>query len=193
MKRARVIIKEIAITKQGEIRNFQIKLPKNVKRIIAVETDVLMLSALDIPIPAAVGVGLPLPGGEAQAHYLRWTAKTNPVLGKLKLQSMERANIFFEAWLHFMYYDGGMDERGRIFPVSPYTLNANWYPKKVFAPLETTIVKGFYEDNIGKRLATDLNYTIKVFVWVETQQDADGVLFDFQNEESETKSSEEIK
>lgn len=193
MNRARVIIKEIAITKQGEIKNFQIKLPKNVKRIIAVETDVLILSVLDILIPADAGVGAPAPGGEAQAHYLRWTAQKNPVLGKLKLQSMERANIFFEAWLHFMSYDGGMDDRGRIFPVSPYTLNANWYPKKVFAPLETTIVKGFYEDNIGKRLAADLSYTIKVFVWVETQEDSDGVMFDFQNEDSETKNSELIK
>ncbi|MBI3518061.1 MAG: hypothetical protein HY062_01720 [Bacteroidetes bacterium] len=40
MKRARLIIKEVQITKQGEIKNFQIKLPKNVKRIIAIETDV---------------------------------------------------------------------------------------------------------------------------------------------------------
>lgn len=40
MKRARLLIKEVKVTKQGEIKNFQIKLPKNVKRIIAIETDV---------------------------------------------------------------------------------------------------------------------------------------------------------
>ena len=40
MKRARLIIKEVQVTKQGEIKNFQIKLPKNVTRIIAIETDV---------------------------------------------------------------------------------------------------------------------------------------------------------
>ena len=44
MKRARLIIKEITVNKAGEIKNFQIKLPKNVKRIIAVETDVMTTS-----------------------------------------------------------------------------------------------------------------------------------------------------
>jgi hypothetical protein len=47
MKRARLIIKEIQITKQGEIKNFQIKLPKNVKRVLAIETDVRIESRID--------------------------------------------------------------------------------------------------------------------------------------------------
>ena len=47
MKRARLIIKEVKITKQGEIKNFQIKLPKNVKRIIAIETDVRIDSRIE--------------------------------------------------------------------------------------------------------------------------------------------------
>jgi hypothetical protein len=41
MKRARLIIKEITVNKSGEIKNFQIKLPKDVKRIVAVELDVM--------------------------------------------------------------------------------------------------------------------------------------------------------
>lgn len=47
MKRARLIVKEIQITKQGEIKNFQIKLPKNVKRIVAIETDVRIESRIE--------------------------------------------------------------------------------------------------------------------------------------------------
>lgn len=47
MKRARLIIKEIQITKQGEIKNFQIKLPKNVKRVLAIETDIRIESRID--------------------------------------------------------------------------------------------------------------------------------------------------
>jgi len=41
MKRAKLIIKEITVNKSGEIKNFQIKLPKDVKRIVAVELDVM--------------------------------------------------------------------------------------------------------------------------------------------------------
>jgi hypothetical protein len=44
MKRARLIIKEIEITSVGEIKNFQMKLPKNTSRIIGVETDVLVIA-----------------------------------------------------------------------------------------------------------------------------------------------------
>ena len=57
MKRARVIIKEVKVTKQGEIKNFQIKLPKNVKRIIAVETDVRMDSPITDP-GTGTGIGI---------------------------------------------------------------------------------------------------------------------------------------
>lgn len=123
------------------------------------------------------------------APYLSWTPRSNPVFGKLKLQSMERANIFFEEWLHFLFYNGGIDDRGSLFPVSPYSLNKNYNPKKVYAPLETTIVKGLYQDSIGERVKRDMSYTIKVFVWVETEEDADGVVFDFQKEQNQ----EEIK
>lgn len=56
MKRARLIIAEIKITKQGEIKNFQIKLPKNVKRIIAVETDIRMDSAGAAGFDSGIGV-----------------------------------------------------------------------------------------------------------------------------------------
>lgn len=48
MKRARLIIKEVQVTRQGEIKNFQIKLPKNVTRIIAIETDVRIDSHTDV-------------------------------------------------------------------------------------------------------------------------------------------------
>jgi hypothetical protein len=45
MKRARVIITEVTITKSGQMKHFQIKLPKNAKRIIAIETDIIINSS----------------------------------------------------------------------------------------------------------------------------------------------------
>lgn len=120
----------------------------------------------------------------SKAPYLSWTPASNPVLGRLKLQSMERANIFYEDWLHLVLLDGSMDDRGNIFPVSPYTLNKNYKPKKVDAPLETTIVKGIYKDTFGESRKKDFSYTVKVFVWVETEEDANGVEFDFQDKDN---------
>lgn len=207
MKRARVIIKEINITKQGEVHHFQMKLPKNAIRIIAVETDVridaidkkavetsavataeiipklkiitpmqrsniMLASTLEL---SAINVKNPLP------PFLSWTRTKNPTLGRLKLQSLERANIFYEEWVTFVWLNGGIEDMSYgLFPISPYTLNKNTMPRKVDVPNTTTVINGLFTDSIGMYLKQNLTYTIKIFVWVETTEDNDGVVFDFQ-------------
>lgn len=117
--------------------------------------------------------------------FLSWTLNQNPVLGKLKLKSMERTYIFFEEWLHFILFNGGVPDMSMgWFPKSPISLNKNRVAKKVEVPVETTIVNGIYEDSAGKYLKRDITYTVKVFVWVETEEESDGVEFDFQQTES---------
>lgn len=175
MKRARLIIKEVQVSKQGEIKVFQIKLPKNVERIIAIETDVRMDSFLEDDAPSD--------GGTIHAPYLFWTLKANPVLGKLKLKSMERAGIFYEEWLHFIRFNGGMpDISMALFAKNPTSINRNRVPKKVDVPRETTLINGLFEDTIGISQLKDIRYTIKIFVWAETTEEANGVVFDFQND-----------
>lgn len=193
MKRARLIIKEVQVTKQGEIKNFQIKLPKNVKRIIAIETDVRIDLRTD---GFATGGIKPVPRIEPRAGtvdsirgfpMLSWTQQQNPVMGKLKLKSMERTYIFFEEWLHFILFNGGIPDMSMgLFANNPTSLNKNRKAKKVDVPVETTIVNGIYEDTLGKSLKRDIAHTVKVFVWVETEEDSDGVEFDFQQEETKS-------
>jgi hypothetical protein len=125
--------------------------------------------------------------------YLSWTQQQNPVMGKLKLKSMERTYIFYEEWLHFILFNGGIPDMSMgLFAQSPISLNKNRPAKKVEVPVETTIVNGIYEDTIGSLLKRDVSYTVKVFVWVETEEDADGVVFDFQNESEEVKKDETV-
>lgn len=119
--------------------------------------------------------------------FLSWTLQQNPVMGKLKLKSMERTYIFFEEWLHLILFNGGIPDMSMgLFSRNPTSLNKNRKAKAVEVPVETTIVKGIYEDSIGKYLKRDIAYTVKVFVWVETEEDADGVEFDFQQEETKS-------
>jgi hypothetical protein len=125
--------------------------------------------------------------------FLSWTLQQNPVLGKLKLKSMERTYIFFEEWLHFIFFNGGIPDMSMgLFAHNPTSLNKNRKAKKVDVPVETTIVNGIYEDTYGKFLKRDLAYTVKVFVWVETDEDTDGVVFDFQEESDEVKNVETV-
>lgn len=126
------------------------------------------------------------------APYLSWTLKINPVLGKLKLKSRERNNIFYEEWLHFIQFNGGMpDMSNGLFISNPASLNKNRIPKKVDVPEETTLIDGLFEDTFAKVQKQNLNYTIKIFVWVETEEDADGVVFDFQEDDPVQEEKEE--
>ena len=183
MNRARVIVKEISIQKKGEVHFFQIRFPKNVIRIRGLEYDAFMFS----PLPAASTEPTnPInPDGTisepVRTNFLKLNAQTNPMLGKLKLQSLDRSNIFFDNWLSFQHYGSGMPDMSfGLFPKSPYTLNQNPKPKSINLQCSNHLVNGMYEDNIGLRQNADLSYKVKVFVWIETAEDAAGVKYDFQ-------------
>jgi hypothetical protein len=184
MNRARVIVKEISIQKKGEVHFFQIKFPKNVTRIRGIEFDAFMIS----PIETGAGSSDPaLPPGVIsepnRTPFLKWTPIGNPILGKLKLQSLNRNNIFYETWIPFIFYNGGIPDMSfGMFPKSPYSLNTYSKPKSINLECTNAMVNGMFIDRIGKRQNADLNYRIKVFVWIETTEDAKGVKYDFQEE-----------
>ena len=200
MSRARLIVKEIEIIKQGEVNFFQVRLPKNAVRIIGVDTDVLMISALESPTETPVsggsgGAGGVRPDGTighdevSKTPFLKWNTKTNPTVGKLKLQNMDRSNIFFEAWVSFIFLNGSMPDLSYgLFPKSPYSTNVNTKPKQVIVSCTNTLINGMFSDAIGVRLNKHMNYKVKVFVWIETSEKSQGVVYDFeQKKELEVK------
>jgi hypothetical protein len=192
MNRARVIVKEISIQKKGEVHFFQIRLPKNVIRIRGIEYDAFMLSALPVaPVEPHDPVNPDGTVSEPQrTTFLKWTSYINPILGKLKLQNLDRSNIFFDHWIAFQHYASGMPDMSfGLFQKNPYTLNQNPIPKNINLQCSNHLVNGMYEDNIGLRQNADLSYKVKVFVWIETAEDAMGVKYDFQ----ETGSNKELQ
>ena len=127
-----------------------------------------------------------------QPTYLTWTAKKNPTLGKLKLQSMECSGIFFTSWVHYINFQAGYkDTDASPFPVSPYTLNRNSVAKRVNVPGKTTLLRGSFTDSISEQLQQDITYVLKIYVWVETDEEARGIEFDFQKEANHTNSEEQ--
>lgn len=179
MGRARLIVKEIEISKQGEVKFFQIRLPKNAIKVIAVEHDILMISALELPIDIFAN-----DSGHVEVSktpFLKWNTKTNPTVGKLKLQNMDRSNIFFEAWLSFIFLNGSMPDLSYgLFPKSPYSSNVSSKPKRVDVACTNSLINGMFTDTIGIRQNKHMNYKVKVFVWVETTDKTQGVVYDFE-------------
>jgi hypothetical protein len=49
-------------------------------------------------------------------------------------------------------------------------------------PNTTTVINGLFTDTMGQYFERELKYSIKVFVWVETEEESKGVDFDFQKD-----------
>lgn len=195
MSRARLIVKQITIQKRGEINFFQIRLPKNVQRITGIETDVIMLSSLEAESTGSTGHGGVRPDGTIggveinRRPFLLWTSTSNPVVGRLKLQNMDRHNIFFESWLPFVFLNASMPDMSfGMFPKSPYSLITKSEPRTLDIPVSNNIIHGFFTDDIGTRKNQDVRYIVKVFVWIQTNEQSRGVIYDFESKRKEAKS-----
>ncbi len=197
MSRTRILVSETAITKAEQVNFFQIKLSKHAIKIVGIETDVFVQSRFGqgvvtdpygngfFPIPPQIENGIPLPAITASVA-LPPIINYN-VAGKLSLQSMEKENIFFSDWVKAsVFYEGFIRPTSFQLHVGLKDVRGKTAPKKVDVPVESTIINALYRDNIGKQLKQDIAYTLKVFVWMETTEDANGVAFEFLNNEKET-------
>ena len=177
MSKGYILITEVEITKAGQVKNFQIKLPKNAKAITAVDTDVRIKNRMEIIIRDIPTEVLPIKSlipAIKQMTFLTWVNGINKVMGRIKLQSLERANIFYADWVYSNDLDGGIGNfLGSIYPTSPYTLLKMPEAKKVDVTSDTTVVNGIYRDYYGVSLNRDIAYIIKVFLWIELDIDCE--------------------
>lgn len=150
----RIIIAEERITKAGEHRLFQIRLPKNTKRIIGVSTDLRIETAF-LADPAGV------PGDAI------WNLNANPLAGRLTLQSMEKANIFFQDYLWVLLYNDGISDLDKMDSMDAFSVYTNKEPKAVNVPCNTTIINALYKDALGVTFDSDFVYRVKVTLWTE--------------------------
>jgi hypothetical protein len=195
-----VLVKRISITKNGEIQYFQIRVPRDAERIIGIEVglsrtqkgfseyigrgdqqrepinqnpapvkeDIVKKSLISpVPIPKPVPIPVPLP--RSNGFPLRFTRGC--LIGELKLQSQEKANVFFfsdvferDQNLGYAYYAAS-----RVFNPNVYTHEFKRYEERVIVNGITTLLEGFFIDRIGARFKTNLSYQVNVYIWYETK------------------------
>lgn len=176
MSRVRILVTETSITKAGQVKHFQIKVSKHAFKIVGIETDVFLKSHTD------KGGTVPDPTGVIPRETV-----TNNTAGKLKLQSMEKENIFFSDWVKAsVFYEGFKQPKAFEIHSGLKDIRGKTAPKKVDVPVESTIINAIYVDTIGKFHKQDISYTLKVFVWIETNDPQNGVTFEFLTNEKET-------
>jgi hypothetical protein len=98
--------------------------------------------------------------------------KNTPVIGELLLQSLEKANIFYSEILRIdepnLEYG---DATANLFPMTAYSHEDKKYPKKVDVDGNTTLIQGLFKDRFGAAFKKDFSYTVKIFVWVELEEE----------------------
>jgi hypothetical protein len=181
MSRIRITVKKVKITKAGQVKNFQIKMPKNAIAIIGVDTDLFFdgrLGDIAVIIPApvlapakdaiAIRIAEALPKVGVSSE---WNISQNPLAGNIKLQSLEKANIFYsnQVWA-VQFNDGIPDITTDLYAFDAFAVLQKKEPRKVDVPANTTIINGMYKDLMGAANKRDIAYTVKVFLWIETDE-----------------------
>lgn len=156
--RQEVISKQIEVSWPGEIQTFQIRLPEHTLEVIGVEVSYRLIDAVDPDVP--------VPFNPLQIMGI----SRNESVGEIKLQSCEKANIFFADHL----------KRDRNMGHGDFSANYNFRPKEYVHQLsreelpvcvkgKSTVIKGVYKDHFAEALAMKFKYSVSIHLWIKTE------------------------
>jgi len=171
MREEQVIAEVISISKQGEIKNFLVKVPMNANEIIGIETGVRLKGktgdVIIVPPPADKGdapVAFPFVAAPPVSFE-------NSVVGELKLQSSEKPNVFYGTLVRdaFAEIDFSNPFAVSFFPEKDWTHGYKKEMEKITIDANTTVISGFYKDFLGESLKRDTAYEIFLAVWFKIE------------------------
>lgn len=176
MIREQVVVTSIRITKPGQVKHFQVKLPKNTTRIIGIEIGGRWIPVVksDGTHPGTTPVIEPVIRTEAtgvRAESRTPLFKRNLLVGEIKLQSCEEANIFYAADLQGDSNIGYGDfSQNSYWTPTAFTHQAHAFEERVIVDGNSTIIQGVYKDRYGEQTKLTSNYVVNLYVWTERQE-----------------------
>ncbi len=163
MKREGVIISSFLIERQKQVKLFQVRIPREAENIVGVEMGLLWLEGL-LPVPPPSPVwSLPM------------SVQRNLVLGELKLQSYEKANMFYSADLCMNNNVNFADFSTGSFPAKEYSHGYAWHEDPVMVNGNTTLLQGVYRDKLSDYQSSTYRYIVKVYVWIAAKEDQSNI------------------
>jgi hypothetical protein len=194
-----VTVHTIPITKKGEWKYFQVRLPKDAKKIIGIETGLIITDELPADTEVASDIvvmqrsslisidpGLIAEPPKNFEDGKRFGIERNRLMGELKLQSLDTANIFYTKDIVEEDRNIGNDairiinntppaERRMAFlkvdpppdlwqPMFPFTHGCKLEEDGLLM-LHNPVIAGIYKDAIGKAYNLDINYKVMLYIW----------------------------
>ena len=155
----KILIKQLFITKQGEIQSFQIRLPDDLDKITAV-------------LPLLRGreyIGQFFISDPPLYDLLR--ARFNMHAGRIMLQSAMESGIFFAQ--DIILFDNnqmqGDFSQAFHFRTAPWSHGYQREGQPVEINDSTPVVFGTYTDRYNQLWAQDIPYTINIYLWYTTK------------------------
>jgi len=159
MKREGVIITTFLIERPKQVKLFQVKIPREAENIVGVEMGLLWLEGPPPLLPPPHDWALPM------------SVSRNLLLGELKLQSYERANMFFIGELSINNTLDFADFTSQFFSPKAYTHQYSQHEDQVRVSGETTILQGVFRDKLSEHQPGAYKYVVKVYTWVAAKED----------------------
>lgn len=159
MKREGVILTTFLIERPKQVKLFQVRIPREAENIIGVEMGMHWLEG----VPAA-----PVP---PPIWSLPMSVQRNLLVGELKLQSYETANMFFSSELAINNNHVFADFSSQNFLPKPYTHQYQQHEEPIKVNGNTTLLQGAYRDKLSEHQAGAYKYFVKVYIWIAAKED----------------------
>ena len=187
MIKRRIIATKISITKQGEIKFFQVKIPCDAKVIIGIETAMRLKTFPAAPVPN-IGVPGDNPNGNIVAFSEGFgidfvispppppiVATRNSLVGELKLQSSDDSNVFYATNISDHSVNEGLDKAPTVNFIAENVWTHGYKRKleKVLVDGNTTVLAGLYKDRLGEMLKADVSYDVFLYLWYKFEKPTD--------------------
>lgn len=158
-----VIITPIKVRQAGQIVYFQIKLPTNARRIIGIE---LTERIINYPEPTQAGSGK----GKGDDEGLTKGFKRSSVLGEVRLQSCEEANLFYSSYVMVERNLAYGDFSSLHFKPKAFSHQTQALEEPIIVDADSTIIQGMYKDLTANDSDNDPVYIVNVYVWIEKKE-----------------------
>ncbi len=183
MRKEQVIITPLRITKGLQNKHFQVKLPKTAKKIIGIELGGFWMGArgdggvIFIGSPGGAAV---YPADSFKLEAAMFAAsrdlkgvqffRRNILIGELKLQSCEEANIFYAGHLQM---DNNLSQgdftQTPFWTPQPFTHEIKSFEEHIIVDADSTVISGLYRDRIGEITKANIDYLVNLYVWIEVE------------------------
>lgn len=182
--REEVIIQPIRITRKKEQQFFQVKLPRDVHKIIGIETGLYAESDLPAFVPFIQG----------NANFIR----QNRLMGSLQLQAAGKPNLFYAKDIFEKDINLGVGEMKVVPPdvivrrlIEPQPRKGDDVPndgnnfsdftiwthgtKREEDPVNVCgcqLINGQFKDAVGEYYNIDIQYRVMLYIWIERKVNA---------------------